>query len=60
MSIRRRKLTPESLRLVGRVEESNNGSATYTIAPESAVGYDLMSQWITAPTDVVESLESKR
>lgn len=60
MSIRRRKLIPDSLRLVGRVEESKNGSATYTIAPDDAVGYDLMSQWITAPTTVVESLESMR
>lgn len=60
MSIRRRKSVTNSQQLVGYVEQSKNGSATYTVAPEDAAGYDLMSQWITAPTAVVESLESNR
>ena len=60
MSIRRRNQVTSAPQLIGYVEQSKNASATYTIAPEDAGGYDLMSQWITAPAAVVECLDSKR
>ena len=60
MSIRPRERATDPPRLVGRVDQSENGSATYTVAPDDAAGYDLMSRWISASTDVVESLEAMR
>lgn len=59
MSIRHSERVTGPQRLVGYVEESRSG-ATYTVAPDDAVGYDLMSQWITAPASFVECLESMR
>ena len=60
MSIRRQNQVTSSPQLVGYVEQSKNAATTYTIAPEDAAGYDLMSQWITASATVVECLDSKR
>lgn len=60
MSIRHREQDGESQQLIGYVEEECDGSATYTIAPDDVTGYDLMSQWITAPATVVRSLDAMR
>ncbi len=60
MSIHRREGVTEPSRLIGYVERSGDGADTYTIAPDDVAGYDLMSQWISAPADVVESLDAMR
>ncbi|SFS01409.1 hypothetical protein SAMN05216559_2494 [Halomicrobium zhouii] len=60
MSIRHRELDGKAPQLIGYVEEESAGSATYTIAPDDVTGYDQLSQWITAPASVVQSLEAMR
>jgi len=60
MSIRHRERDGERPQLIGYVEEESDGTTTYTIAPDDVTGYDLMSQWITAPATLVRSLDAMR